>query len=233
MTDASIPRLIYLPKRNPRLSIEEFRERWRQHSLLGATVPELRPKFTQVAQCMNVYDRSILPAASFDYDGVNILNMTHHGAQQELFQLDDIHRVMFPDELETFNAYVRHSSLFAKGVVANEGAMRPRVLVNFLKRRWDVPEEDFASDLEAALGALVAGSDRRAVVNHVWDRQPDYNYDAVTELWFRDDGDLAEFTANRRYAETYLGRRAGLCSERRGVTMWTFVSYARPAFEGV
>jgi len=46
LTDTSIPRFIYLPKRNPRLSIEEFRERWRQHSLLGATVPELRPKFT-------------------------------------------------------------------------------------------------------------------------------------------------------------------------------------------
>jgi len=229
MTDTLVTKLIYIPTRNPKLSKEEFPERWRQHSMLGATVPVLRPHFQQVAQCLNNHDRTVIPDANLSYDGINILTMTYPGAAADVFQHDAVHQVMFPDELETFSTYVRHFSLFADEEVVNEGKMRASCLVSCLKRKPEIDAERFKAGLSQALTELTGDTNRRCVINHVTDRQPDYNYDAVIELWFDGDADLSSFATTEAYANTFLNKRRELCDEFRSLNMWTSINYARPA----
>ncbi len=53
-----VVKVIYLARRNPALAVDQFPDRWRQHAILGGTLPTLRGSFTQVAQCANMYDRN-------------------------------------------------------------------------------------------------------------------------------------------------------------------------------
>ena len=225
-----IPRSIYLAKRNPRLSREEFGPRWRQHSLLAGSCMSIRQGFAQVAQCINVYDREVVPRASFEYDGVNILSFQEQHFVQAVWQKDEVHDLLLPDELDTFSTYVRYFTLAADGHIVSPGPMQPFCLLHFLKRDRRLSMEEFANGLADAHAAVGAGG-RRAAVNLVTDRVPGYNFDAVTELWFADLDDARAFFAAEAWTGTYLGQRDRLCDEPRTLTMWTRINYARPSLE--
>lgn len=228
MAEGHAPKVIYLARRNPALSREEFPARWRQHSLLAGSMPSIRPGFAQVAQCLNLYDRAVVARASLDYDGVNLLTMTSPDRIEAVWQSDEVHNLVLPDELATFDRYVRQFSLTTQEHVVADGPMQPYCLIVFLKRDRNVELDAFATMLLDAYRAMADGG-RRAVVNLVTDRQPGYNFDAVTELWFASTDEAIKVTQSSVYAEMYLGRRSQFCDEWRTLTMMTRINYARPA----
>ena len=230
MAEEHAPKVIYLARRNPSLTREEFPARWRQHSLLAGSMPSIRPGFAQVAQCLNLYDRAVVPRASLDYDGVNLLTMTSPDRIETVWQSDEVHNLVLPDELATFDRYVRQFSLTAQEYVVANGPMQPYCLIVFLKRDRKVELDAFGKTLIDAHGTMAADGER-AVVNLVTDRQPGYNFDAVTELWFGSTEKAIEVTQSSDYAERYLGWRSDFCDEWRTVTMMTQINYARPAID--
>ncbi len=225
-----VTKVIYLAKRNPRLSREEFPARWRQHSLLAGSCPSIRPGFSQVAQCINVYDRTVVPRASLEYDGVNLLSFLAPHFAPAVWESDEVHELLLPDELETFDTYVRYFSLPALEHIVSPGGRAPYCLINFLKRDLRLGMDEFAQAIAEAHGAAANGT-RRAVVNLVTDRMPGYNFDAVTEMWFNDLDDARDFLAAPAWTDTYLAERQRLTTDLRTVTMWTRINYARPALD--
>ncbi len=228
MTGQPITKVVYLARRNPRLSRDEFPGRWRQHSLLAGSMPSIRPGFAQVAQCINLYDREVVPRATLDYDGVNLLTLVDPAFASIPWQSDEVLELVLPDELATFDGYVRHFSLTTQEHVVVEGPMRPYCLILFLKRDRTLDMEAFAKKLMKVHGTMAQGSPR-AVVNIVTDRQPGYNYDAVTELWFDTQEHAQAFTRSIAYTDDYLSQRQVICDEWRTLTFMARINYARPA----
>ena len=225
-------KVIYLARRNPKLTREEFPARWRQHSLLAGSMPSIRSGFAQVAQCLNVYDRAVVARASLAHDGVNLLTLTDPSFATAMWQSDEVQELILPDELQTFDTYVRYFSLVTRETVVAGGSMAPVCLITFLKRDRHLSIDGFIKALCAAHGETAEGLGR-AVVNEVTDRPPGYNYDAVTELWFPDIESGARFLGSAAYAENYLPERMKIADEWRTLTMWTRINYARPALEPV
>jgi hypothetical protein len=230
MTAATLTKVVYLARRNPRLSLEAFPDRWRQHSLLAGSMPSIRPGFAQVAQCINLYNREIVPRATLEYDGVNLLTLTDPAYASIPWQSDEVLELILPDELATFDGYVRHFSLTTLEHVVADGPMQPYCLILFLKRDRTLGLDAFASAIVAAHGKLAPGA-ARAVVNIVTDRQPGYNYDAVTEIWFASTEQAKDFINSSAYQKSYLPRRNQLCDEWRTLTFMSRINYARPALE--
>jgi hypothetical protein len=221
-------KIIYLARRNPSLSIADFPARWRQHSLLAGSMPSIRPGFAQVAQCINLYDRAVVPRAALNYDGVNLLTLTGPEFATRMWQSDEVQELILPDELATFASYVRYFSLTTLEYPVSDRPMQPFCLITFLKRDRKLGMEAFQTALIDAHAGM-AEQKRRAVVNIVNDRQPGYNYDAVTELWFDSEADAIQTTQSTTYVESYLPRRLEICDEWRTLVMMTRINYARPA----
>jgi hypothetical protein len=221
-------KVVYLARRNPSLSIADFPARWRQHSLLAGSMPSIRPGFAQVAQCINLYDRAVVPRAALNYDGVNLLTLSGPEFATLMWQSDEVQELILPDELATFASYVRYFSLTTLEYPVSDSPMRPFCLISFLKRDRKLGMEEFKTALIDAHAEMARGK-RRAVVNIVTDRQPGYNFDAITELWFESEADAIETTQCTSYVNAYLPRRLEICDEWRTVVMMTRINYARPA----
>lgn len=225
-------KVIYLAKRNPRIARDDFGARWKQHSLLGGSLTGLRPNFRQVAQCLNVHDRSAVPAASLEYDGVNLLTMVTPESVSAIWQLDEVHDHILSDELETFDRYVRHFALEARGYETSPGPMQGFCLIHFLKRDRRLDMDGFIDGLRAATAGLAAAVGLgRTVVNRVVDRQPGYNFDAVSEVWLADEEAAKNLLASEAWTQGYLGERGRIADHSRTLTMWTRINYARPPIQ--
>ena len=138
-----VVKVIYLARRNPLLTADQFPGRWHQHAILGGTLPTLRGNFTQVAQCANIYDRSIVGRASLDYDGVNLLTLADRSAALAMNQDPAGFDIMLRDELQTFSTYVRHFSLQCTEHVLRDGPILPFCLVSFLKQGQRIARDAF------------------------------------------------------------------------------------------
>ena len=63
----------YLVRRNPGLPAEAFPARWRQHSELGGTFPEIRARHRKLNYCLVDHAAGALIGADTTYDGIGML----------------------------------------------------------------------------------------------------------------------------------------------------------------
>ncbi len=63
----------YPVRRDPRLTAEEFRRRWKQHSDLGQTFPDVVGRNRRVVYCLANKALGERIGASGEYDGVGLL----------------------------------------------------------------------------------------------------------------------------------------------------------------
>ncbi|MBV1688932.1 EthD domain-containing protein [Novosphingobium sp. G106] len=222
-----VVKVIYLARRNPAMSAGEFPDRWRQHAILGGTLPSLRGSFVQVAQCLNIYDRKIVGRASLDYDGVNLLTVIDRSAALRLNQDPAVFDIMLPDELQTFSTYVRHFSLQCREQVLRAGPMLGHCLITFLRRARNVAPDVFERQLTTHLGAMVSTANR-TVFNRVEDRMPGYDFDAITESWFASAEEAASATKSPEYKD-HLRSREIVCDEGFSIVMMTRLNHSWPA----
>jgi hypothetical protein len=102
-------------------------------------------------------------------------------------------------------------------------------LIEFLKRDPRLELDGFIDGLRAAMTALAQAAELgRTVVNRVVDRQPGYNFDAVSEVWLADEDAAKRLLESTAWTGDYLGARGRIASEGRTVTMWTRINHARP-----
>src|SRR5215218_3389259 len=97
---------IYLARRNPLIAAEDFPARWKAHAALAGGFPAIRRRFLGVAQCNRVLEQDLLPTASTEYDGVNLMPMLSREAAETIYDDLDAVNTMMPDELRVFSDYV-------------------------------------------------------------------------------------------------------------------------------
>ncbi len=211
---------IYLAKRNPSTSYEEFVANWRQHAVLSGSFPEVGRRFDSVIQCKRV--RCDLPAdlgLTQDFDGANLLGLT------SLFDAVDVYNqegipTLRADERRVFSDYVSESSMTGVEHVLADGERGQVVVLELVRRR---PGTDLRSFLEAWTGAYAravmssapfGAHVQRYVHNQVvLPTPPGWGYDGIAELWFGDiDGASAYLRDSRALAIAVPGVQPGFAT---------------------
>jgi uncharacterized protein (TIGR02118 family) len=204
---------IYLARRNPRWSPEEFRLRWREHSALaGRFKATLGRHFTRVRQCVKV--PAALPAnwpwPANDYDGMALLWMQSRENLAAARVDPDTVNTMHPDELRVFSDYLSKSTVFAEErVLLDRGGGRVFVLA-MLKRAPRLSHEAFGDywlSQHAPRLLALADSDvrlRKYSQNLVFEDSPGLAVDGVAELWFDSVVDALGFCSADHFRDQVL-----------------------------
>ena len=182
--------LIYLPKRNPNLSIDEFVNAWKEHSQLGKTCVNVRKFITQAKQCARV-GYPDLAGISQIYDGVAILTLSEATQSSQIWDDPEVLAIMKPDELRVFDSYVKSftletTSLYSKLDTDGSygyGFIQLLSIDNTSRTEHRDQElyELFREQEKINPQPLVKQEVIHAVTHQPSDQ---YNYDYVIETWF-------------------------------------------------
>ncbi|MBL8266976.1 EthD domain-containing protein [Steroidobacter sp.] len=179
------PKLMYLARRNPSLTAQQFTPRWRQHGALGMSMPRWKNIWRYV-HC------DVLSESGNDYDGVGIV--WHKSPETRRAHREDTssQATMEADELQTFDQLVvKFCALMAERTVLEPANTAKAKLIRFARAEGVVPAEltkDSAAHAERLLSGSLGKSLRGVVQNHA---QPSESgrpwglpYEYIEELWF-------------------------------------------------
>lgn len=227
-------KMIYLARRNPRLSAEAFPQAWREHSALGRQCRNVGERVKSVMQCSRVLDATILPGAAQDYDGVNLMQLRDRESAAAIWSDAETLAVMRPDEPRVFSAYVRDFTLVCREQVLRDGLRGTIGLLGFLRRRADQSIAGFQQAWSGAVAGSLAKPGpltqaTRIVHNEVVDLPPPgYAYDAIIECWF-DSLETLQQAFEPRDLRAQLPSAMGTLLDLSGsVFMLTRVTHSRP-----
>jgi hypothetical protein len=228
---------IYLARRNPSISVENFPARWKQHAALAARFPSITNMFKGVVQCIKVQDADRFPHARNDYDGVNLLTMRSDVAEHatSIWKDPDTIATMRPDELSVFDDYVENFSMIARERIVLEGQLTGTCVIAFLKRQngmdadhfiglWRSLQEESLNSCEIYVQRL-----RRLVENRIVLPPPaGYEFDLVSESWFDSLDDVKALYADTKYLAHHENRLAEICDSLHTVMLPSRVVHAWP-----
>ena len=186
------PKLMYLARRHPALSKEQFTPRWRQHGALGMSMPRWKNIWRYV-HC-DVLAHHSGNDDSQGYDGVGIVWHRSPEARRAHREDTSSQAAMEADEVQTFDRLVGNfcALMEEREVLARSDASVK--LIRFQQRQGDVGREtcieEWAPLQAATLMRLsgVAGRLRGYVQNHAMPSESGrpwgLRYDYIEELWF-------------------------------------------------
>ncbi len=193
-------KMIYLARRNPALTAEEFPRRWRRHARLASGLPELLAEYRGGAYCHVQPGGELLPGSSSEYDGVAILGLNGVHSIPAVTHGLNASDVTACDELLVFSTYVRDFVMLCqeKAFRESDGGERGMiVVVQFVRARPGMGPSEFVARWDAH-GELTIGQPvldrvlRRHFHNVVVVAPPlGYGFDGISELWFDSLDDLA------------------------------------------
>ncbi|MFN0090819.1 MAG: hypothetical protein ACKVWR_11215 [Acidimicrobiales bacterium] len=178
---------IYLANRHPRLSRDEFQERWLTHSQVGELLAGGPRPIAGLRYCLTVDPTGVLPGASNEHDGVGLLPLRSVVSIPSAHTVLTRNDVAFADELRTFERAVEEVTVYAASELVVEGPETDVVVFEYARRREAVEPVEHIRALErhADDDALLEAGVRRWVRNVAVGAAPrGFGYDAVTELWF-------------------------------------------------
>ncbi|HEX3929686.1 MAG TPA: EthD domain-containing protein [Nocardioides sp.] len=191
---------IYLARRNPATTYEEFVENWRQHAVLSGSFPDVGARFDSVVQCKRVTEPlADSLALTQDFDGANLLGL------KSLFDAVDVYNqegipTLRQDERRVFSDYVSESSLTGVEHILLDGERGQVVLLTLVRRRPGTDLRTFFLAWTGDHAKRLADTEgyRTRVRRHtqtliVLPTPPGWGYDGVGELWFDDVASAARF----------------------------------------
>ena len=189
-------RMIYLARRNPSNTHEEFVANWRDHIALGGQFPSVYRRFTDVVQCDVIVDPTLtgdqtdVPGG---FDGIEIAGARDLPASISVWQDPDVQAHLVPDERRDFATIVQDLTLQALASILIEGPRTPYVLTRLLTRSSALSREDFIREW-AALPLPEHPAVRRYARNYtILDPPPAVPFDGVEEIWFDTGHDMAAY----------------------------------------
>jgi hypothetical protein len=184
---------IYLAKRNPQTSYEEFVENWRDHAVLSGSFPEVGKRFDSVIQCKRVLgDLGDDLGLTQEFDGANLLGLRSLFDAVDVYNQEGIPTLRI-DERRVFSDYVSESSLTGLEDVLLAGERGTVVVLDLVRRRPGTDLRDFLVSWSGDYARALMGTEaftrhvRRYVHNQiVLPTPPGWGYDGIAELWFDD-----------------------------------------------
>lgn len=230
-------RMIYLARRNPATTHEQFVSNWREHIALGAKFPSVYRRFTDVVQCDLILDLvDVDPGqtgSAFDvpggFDGIELTTARSLPASIGVWDVPDAQTHLVPDERRVFATVVRELTLQALASVVIDGPRTAYVLVRLLTRNPTLSREDFIRTW-AALPLPDHESIRRHVRDFViLDPPPAVPFDGVEEIWFDSAENMAAYLADDQLRD-HIAQEADLVAGP-AVTLPTHVGIAFPPLD--
>jgi hypothetical protein len=190
------PKQIYITRRKPSYTAEQWGPRWRQHGRFVRSLA-LWSQIRHYEQCRALSPDAAAPAnfeglAQGLYDGVGMVWFRSFAAVGAALSDPSVHSV-FEDEKDVFDDPIADTSLFTREVVFRDtGATRVK-FVAFLRRKHGLSREQFLEHWEHTHGPLFLGVAEidahvtKYVQNHVLDDLTGVmgnRYDGVVEIGF-------------------------------------------------
>lgn len=173
-------KMIYLARRNPVLTHEQFAKRWKKHAArVGAGAPEALTEIRTTHYCFAE------PGA--EYDGVGLLSLKSLNSIPAMHRALVATEVSLADELRTFSTYVKDFTVYCAEETLSDAPTGRHAVLHFVRRSAAIGPSAFAAawrnharQLGETLGVVLG----RHVLNHVIaPAPPGYGFDGVHELW--------------------------------------------------
>jgi len=232
-------KMLYLARRNPSISAEDWPRTWRSHAAYAATILTLDARLSSLFYCSRILEPMLggapfdPPGAARDYDGVAIVaSDTDEVPQADM--TPEVRAKIDQDELRVFSTYVPRFSFHCEEVLSHGGAPGKAAVIRFLARKQGTSREEFSEHWSGRH----ADTARRAVdasgmvTRYVHDAliqepPPGYPFDGITETWFASDED-----AVRSFVDDALSPLTrdlcAFCDRDCGVTLLTSVIHRWP-----
>ncbi len=232
------PKMIYLARRNPATTHEEFLDNWKGHSALAGQYPHISRAFVEVAQARIIQDDSLLPEASRVYDGFNILSLTSLADALEVTDHPDARTTLYQDELRVFASGVRQFSVLACESVLINGPRRPVVIAHFVRRRPGLDNNAFVRQWSGQHARSLINCSvfrvnvRRFAHNYVMFSPPaGFEYDGVAEYWFDNEDSVRRCFSDSVVHRLIFDQAGNFCDLVNSVLVLGRINLARPAIE--
>lgn len=202
--------LIYLPKRNPNLSIDEFVSAWKEHSQLGKTCINVRKFITHAKQCARI-GYPDLEGISQIYDGVAILTLSEGTQSSQIWNDPEVLATMKPDELRVFDSYVKSftletTSLYSKFDTDESYGYGLIQLLSIGDRSTTGHRDQELSELFREQANRNPQPFIKQEIVHAVTHQPSpqYNYDYVIETWFDSKEDAMAYADKKNLSASNI-----------------------------
>lgn len=232
-------KLIYLARRNPEVSPEDWPRTWRSHAVFASQFPVIGARISGLYYCARLYQPTLdgqpaeAPGVSTRYDGVAIVaSPSPEGLGGELTPEDRAR--IDADELRVFETYTPNFSFHCQEVLVHGGAPGAAAVVRFLARRPETPRAAFLERLNGrhAEIAIAAADGAGTVTRYVHDAlreepPPGYPFDAIVETWFATAEDAVRSLSDPQFAAQRQDLEA-FCDPDRSVALLTHVFHRWP-----
>lgn len=218
-------KMIYLARRNPALTREDWPAAWRSHAAFASRFPVIGAEISSLFYL----DRTAEPAAgaSQDYDGVAVISSPSAETLGGQLTPQDRARIL-EDELRVFSSQTPNFTFWCREALAHGGAPGGAAVIRFLARRPEVAAEAFhARWAEQHAPLAMRAGEAAGAVRYVHDvltqpPPPAYPFDGISETWFADPQAAARSLSDAAVPEDL----AAFCDAERSVTMLTRVVHS-------
>ncbi len=217
----------YLVRRNPRLTAAEFPGRWRQHSDLGGTFPEVRARNRKLVYCLVDHVAGQRIGADRTFDGVGLLWLRSPEMLDAPISDPTAIPTMRADELKVFHQQAFASSVMLEEHVLAEAGAPSVALLTFVRRAAGSTRADFAAAwMRAGLAySAAAPAAIRRQVRSTAVLEPTIDFDGLAEMWFETIEDAVAAGSDRGLRDALTG--PGLVDEGATMRLLTVICHER------
>lgn len=191
-------KLIYLARRNPGISREDWPKMWKSHAIFASQFPAIEASLewlrygNRVDQPMLDGEPVDLPLLSTAHDGVANVNSGRKGAPRSASAADpEIRAALDKDEQRVFDSVVAEFSFPCEEEPIKEGLPGGAAIYAFLPRKAGRTNAEFLARYEGEHAGLVrrilpalAGLKRYGHNRVVEAPPPRFPFEAISEVWF-------------------------------------------------
>ena len=227
-------KMLYLARRAPTVSWEDWPRTWRSHAIFASQFPAMSGTIDWMRYTTRVDDPALgeLPVSS-EHDGVSVAEAPELATFQGKGFTPEQRALIDQDELRVFDRYTPEFSFYCTETRVLDGPLGEAVVFRFLHRKADVSREAFEAHLKGeharlcAEAAATLGAQRWALNSTLDAPPPDFPFEAIDECWFATVEDAARALTTPvmlRLTEDL----ARACDVERNITMLTRPTHRWP-----
>jgi len=230
---------IYLARRNPSCSAEDWPRHWRSHAVFCSQFPAIGAPISSLHYCSRQLRPTLNgvpfdPPGVADYDGVAIVASQSADSVSGRSLPRDLRDKVDQDERRVFRTLTPNLTFLSEEVLVLGGKPGKAAVIRFLSRNAGSSREEFLARLGGVHADLaktavdVAGTVTRYVHNRLREDPPKgHPFDSIVETWFASAEDAAQSLVAHAFAPL-MKDIAAFCDMKQTVTMLTYVTHAWP-----